>query len=68
MLEKVEYWHNKIEKTEILPISALEGFNAFNFAKLKLYCQKIHYYDKDQYTDKSERFFVNEKIREKKSC
>ncbi len=27
MLEKVEYWHNKIEKAEILPISALEGFN-----------------------------------------
>ena len=67
MLEKVEYWHNKIEKAEILPISALEGFNTdLILPKLKaLLPENPPYYDNDQYTDKSERFFVNENIREK---
>ncbi|MFN4074406.1 MAG: GTPase Era [Cloacibacterium sp.] len=67
MLEKVEYWHNKIEKAEILPISALEGLNTdLILPKLKaLLPENPPYYDKDQYTDKSERFFVNENIREK---
>ena len=67
LIEKVEFWHNLIPKAEILPISALEGFNTdIILPKLKtLLPEKPPYYDKDQFTDKSERFFVNETIREK---
>jgi GTP-binding protein Era len=42
LVEKVEYWHKKIEKAEILPISALEGFNTeLILPKLKHFYQKI---------------------------
>ena len=67
-LEKImEFWHEKIPKAEILPISALNGFNTHVILpKLKsLLPENPPYYDKDQYTDKPERFFVNEAIREK---
>ncbi len=67
-LEKVmEFWHQKIPKAEILPISALKAFNTeVILPKLKsMLPENPPYYDKDQFTDKSERFFVNEAIREK---
>lgn len=67
-MEKViEFWHGKIPKAEILPISALQGINTdLILPKLKsLLPENPPYYDKDQFTDKSERFFVNEAIREK---
>lgn len=63
----MEFWHSKIPKAEILPISAQEGFNTeVILPKLKsLLPENPPYYDKDQFTDKPERFFVNETIREK---
>lgn len=63
----IEFWHQQIPKAEILPISALEGFNTdLILPKLKsLLPENPPYYDKEQFTDKSERFFVNEAIREK---
>jgi GTP-binding protein Era len=63
----MEFWHTKIPKAEILPISAQEGFNTeVILPKLKsLLPENPPYYDKDQYTDRPERFFVNEAIREK---
>nr|MBP7974151.1 GTPase Era [Kaistella sp.] len=67
-LEKaMEQWHERIPKAEILPISALKGFNTeVILPKLKsLLPENPPYYDKDLYTDKPERFFVNEAIREK---
>ena len=67
-LEKMmEFWHEQIPKAEILPISALTGFNTeVILPKLKsMLPVNPPYYDKDQYTDKPERFFVNETIREK---
>ena len=67
-LEKVmEFWHEQIPKAEILPISALTGFNTeVILPKLKsMLPENPPYYDKDQYTDKPERFFVNETVREK---
>ncbi|GEM_PF-13132 len=67
-LEKlVEDWHNRIPKAEILPISALNAFNTeIILPKIKsLLPESPPYYDKDQFTDKPERFFVNEAIREK---
>ncbi len=67
-LEKtIEFWHTKIPKAEILPISALKNFNTeIILPKLKsLLPENPPYYDKEQFTDKSERFFVNETVREK---
>mgnify|MGYP001336911052 FL=1 len=62
----IEYWKNKLPKAEIFPISALTGFyveEIFNhiIEKLPIYPP---YFPKDQITDKPERFFVNESIRE----
>ena len=67
-LEKaMEFWHAQIPKAEILPISATEGFNTDVILPklISLMPENPPYYDKDQFTDKSERFFVNETIREK---
>lgn len=63
----IEFWHTQIPKAEILPISALQGFNTeVILPKLKsMLPDNPPYYDKDQLTDKPERFFVNETIREK---
>ncbi|MCL1676031.1 GTPase Era [Elizabethkingia meningoseptica] len=65
--DTVALWHERIPKAEILPISALNAYNtAYILPKLKsLLPDSPPYYDKDQFTDKSERFFVNEAIREK---
>ena len=65
--EAVATWHERIPKAEILPISALNAYNTeYILPKLKsLLPESPAYYDKDQFTDKSERFFVNEAIREK---
>lgn len=67
MEECVEYWHKLLPKAEILPISALNAYNTeYILPKLKsLLPENPPYYDKDQFTDKSERFFVNEAVREK---
>ncbi|SEF61870.1 GTP-binding protein Era [Halpernia humi] len=67
MEEAVAFWHEKIPKAEILPISALKAYNIdYILPKLKeLLPENPPYYDKDQITDKPERFFVNEAIREK---
>ena len=67
-LEKIiEEWHTKIPKAEILPISAKDGINTeLILPKLKsMLPESPPYYGKDQLTDKPERFFVNEAIREK---
>lgn len=67
MEKAVAYWHVKIPKAQILPISAQEKFNTeVILPKLKeMLPESPPYFDKDQFTDKSERFFVNEAIREK---
>lgn len=65
--EQVQYWQNLLPKAEIHPISALKNFNVkevFNRI-LELLPEAPPYYPKDQLTDKPERFFVNETIREK---
>nr|MBP7499320.1 GTPase Era [Chryseobacterium sp.] len=67
-LEKIATdWHEKIPKAEILPISALNSFNTHVILpKLKeMLPENPPYYDKEMYTDRPERFFVNEAIREK---
>ena len=65
--EQIELWKNKVPNAEIFPISALENFNVKEvFARiLDLLPLSEPYYPKDALTDKPERFFVNETIREK---
>ncbi|GLB47681.1 GTPase Era [Neptunitalea lumnitzerae] len=65
--EQVGYWTAKVPNAEIYPISALENFNVQEvFDRIvSLLPASPAFYPKDQLTDKPERFFVNESIREK---
>ena len=65
--QKVNYWKKKVPNATVFVISALEKFNIDSlFEKIvALLPEAPPYYPKDQLTDKPERFFVNEKIREK---
>ena len=65
--EKMSYWKDKVPNALVYPLSALENFNVDTvFDKiLELLPESPAFYPKDQLTDKPERFFVNEKIREK---
>ena len=65
--EQIALWKVKVPNAEIYPISALENFNVKEvFARiLELLPVSPAYYPKDALTDKPERFFVNETIREK---
>ncbi len=64
---QVQLWAEKVPNAEIIPISALEGFNVKEVFDriIELLPESPAFYPKDQLTDKPERFFVNEKIREK---
>jgi len=67
-LEKmIKYWEEKVPNAEIFPVSALHrfGINQVFNRILELLPESPSYFDKDQLTDKTERFIVNEKIREK---
>jgi GTP-binding protein Era len=65
--EQIDLWRAKVPNAEIFPISALENFNVKEVFDriLQLLPQSPPYYPKDALTDKPERFFVNETIREK---
>ncbi|MFT5021366.1 MAG: GTP-binding protein Era [Colwellia sp.] len=65
--EQVAYWQEQLPNAEIHPISALHNFNVKEvfLRLLELLPVGAAYYPKDQLTDKPERFFVNETIREK---
>ena len=65
--EQVAYWKEKVPRAEIVPISALRNFQTevvFNRI-IELLPESPAFFPKDQLTDKPERFFVNEIIREK---
>tara|TARA_R110000868_G_scaffold340203_3_gene600867 strand:- start:1231 stop:2112 length:882 start_codon:yes stop_codon:yes gene_type:complete len=64
---QVQLWTQKVPNAEIFPMSALQGFNVkevFNRI-IELLPESPAFYPKDQLTDKPERFFINETIREK---
>ncbi len=65
--EQVQYWQEQLPTVELHPISALNNFNIKNVFEriVELLPNAPAYYPKDQLTDKPERFFVNETIREK---
>ena len=64
--EEVGYWQTSLPNAEIIHISALEGANTdYLLSRLKeLVPVSPPYFDKDALTDKTERFFVSEIIRE----
>ncbi|WP_282050690.1 GTPase Era [Maribacter aquivivus] len=65
--EQVQYWQEMLPSVELHPISALSNFNVKGVFEriIELLPMSPAYYPKDQLTDKPERFFVNETIREK---
>lgn len=67
VMEKIEFWKEKLNPEAIFAMSALLGYNVppiLAYIKDKL---PVHppYYEKDELTDKSMRFFASEMIREK---
>jgi GTP-binding protein Era len=64
---KVGVWKELLPNAEITPLSALEKFNIEHIVKRikALLPEGPAYYDKSELTDKPERFFVSEIIREK---
>lgn len=67
LVQLVESWKELIPQAEIIPLSALSKFNVdYVLKRIKeLLPESPPYFDKDQWTDKPARFFVNEIIREK---
>ena len=65
--EAVGYWQEKVPNAEVIGISATQNFGVKQVFQrlLELLPESPAYYPKDQLTDKPERFFVNEKVREK---
>lgn len=67
VMAKIEFWKEKLNPEAIFAMSALLGYNVppiMTYIKSKL---PVHdpYYEKDELTDKSMRFFISEMIREK---
>jgi GTP-binding protein Era len=64
--ETVAHWQSIFPKAKVCPISALTGFFIPELLELMIELLPLSppYFPKDQLTDKPERFFVNESIRE----
>jgi len=67
VLDAIRFWEKELPKAIVLPISALNGFNIKEIISTVVdkLPESPPYYDKDAITDKSERFFIEEIIREK---
>lgn len=67
LVELIQFWNERLTFTETIPISALNKTNTEKLFELILdnIPEGPAYYPKDQLTDKPERFFVSEIIREK---
>ncbi len=67
VVKLMTHWRKQLINAEIIPVSALNNFNiesVFNQILDKL-PENPPYFPKDELTDKSQRFFVSEFIREK---
>jgi len=67
LIKLVEHWNALVPKAEIIPISAKEKFNLEYVFKriLDNLPEGLPYFPKDELTDRNERFFAQEIIREK---
>ena len=65
--DAMKLWSEKVPNAQIFAISALENFGVKEVFQqiISLLPESPAFYPKDQLTDKPERFFVNEIIREK---
>lgn len=65
--ERAAFWTNEFPNGEIIPVSALKGENVEHVFQRILFFLPEHpaYFAKDELTDKPERFFVSEIVREK---
>jgi GTP-binding protein Era len=65
--EKSAFWQEKLNPKHIFAISALHLYNLEGFLQMVLDNLPEHapFYDKEDLTDRSQRFFVSEIIREK---
>jgi len=65
--KKVEEWKTQLPNAEVIPVSAAEKYNCDYLLKRIREClpEAPAYFPKDELTDKSQRFFVSEIIREK---
>jgi GTP-binding protein Era len=65
--EVTEYWTSRIQAATVIPISALEKFNTERILQEIVERLPVHppFYDKEELTDRPERFFASEIIREK---
>ena len=63
---EVDYWGEALPNAEIIPISALKEANTAYLLKRLISLMPVSppYFEKDALTDKTERFFVSEIIRE----
>ncbi len=63
----VEEWHKELPEAEIIPLSAITKFGVDMLIKrvVELLPEGEPYFDRDALTDRPERFFVDEIIREK---
>ena len=65
--DELDFWKLKLSNAEIWPISVKESFNIDKLLErlVELSPESPPFFPKDQLTDRNERFFVNEIIREK---
>lgn len=65
--EKINHWKTVLNPREILTISALQNLGVSELLKTVVKLLPVHppYFPKDQLTDKPERFFAAEMLREK---
>lgn len=65
--EKLLSWKEKLPKAEIIAVSALKNFNIDKILGriIEMLPAGNAFYSKEEFTDKSERFFVSEIVREK---
>ena len=65
--QRITAWSDILPNAEVIPVSALKKFNLEKIFEriITLLPDSPPYYPKDELTDKSERFFVSEIIREK---
>ena len=67
VLKLIQEWQELVPKAEIFPVSAKEKFNLDGILETIIAKLPVSppWYDKEQFTDKSMRFFASEIIREK---
>lgn len=65
--KKIEEWENEINPAAVIPISALHNANIQTLFDAVITRLPFHppYFDEDELTDKPERFFASEIVREK---